>query len=235
MPPLARPSATRRTHAALAVAVAAGLLVVAPPQVHAQGFDDATFLALQLGGQDGQIRLDEELAGAIAAELALIRAQVPAVAAIHVLHDWVPGELMVRMTDEALAELEAGTFTGFDDLFAEYPVVGLHFFDFIPWVHITFFEPLHAPNLVPLVLAVDGVTIAEPNYTLGDGDDITIAELGHYTFKHGWGDCLAGCIYNHYWEIQIQDGVATVVQEWGDDVPVAVQARSLSAVKALYR
>ncbi len=229
----------QRTHAwsgnltvGLGLAIAA--LALAAP-AGAQALDDATILALELEGPEGVIRADPDLVAAIDAELALIRAQLPQLAAIHVLPSWVPGELMVRMTDEALAELQAGTFTGFDALFAEYPVVDLHFFTFIPWVHITFAEPLHPLNLAPLVLAVDGVTAAEPNGVAGDGPDITIAALGSYTFRYGWGDCPAGCMYSHYWQVAITDGVATVVAEWGDDLPVAVEATSWSALKAGYR
>lgn len=68
---------------------------------------------------------DPDIIAGIDGELSLIRAQIPQLADIHVFPDWVPGELMVRMTSEALAELRAGTFTGFDVLFDLYPVADL--------------------------------------------------------------------------------------------------------------
>ena len=213
--------------------VASSLL--AAPAALAQDIDDATVLALEYDGPSGIIRVDPDRVTAIDTELALIRSQHPILTELHVMPDWVPGSLMVGMTDEALAELDAGTFTGFDDLFAEYPVANIHIFTIIPWAVITFVEPLHSPNLMPLFLVVDGVTSAETNDVGGDGDDITLHEPGWYTFKHGWGDCPAGCLHNHYWEILIEGGTATVVQEWGDDVPVVAAGVSWSAVKDLYR
>lgn len=215
--------------------LAVGLIMATAAPVAAQPYDDATILALELDGPNGVIIPDPNLIAAIDAELSLIRAQIAQVADIHVFPDWAPGELMVRMTSEALAELQAGTFTGFDELFALYPVADLHFFTIIPWVLITFEDPLHPVNLAPLFLAVDGVTYTEANYTGGDGDDITIQALGSYVFKHGWGDCPSGCTFNHYWQVEINDGVATVVDEWGDDIPVSVQATTWSELKAGYR
>jgi len=226
---------SRRSTSIVLLAAAVCLMTATARQAAAQFPDDATVLALEFDGPSGIIRPDPVLVAAIDAELALIRSQHPVLAEIHVFPAWMPGELLVRMTDEALAALEAGTFTGFDALFAEYPVANLHIFSVIPWVHITFVEALHAPNLVPLFLAVDGVTYAEPSFVVGDGSDITLHELGSYTFKYGWGDCMSGCINNHYWEIRIEDGIAIIVQEWGDDLPVRVEGVSWSQVRDLYR
>jgi len=130
--------------------LAVGLIMATAAPVAAQPYDDATILALELDGPNGVIIPDPNLIAAIDAELSLIRAQIAQVADIHVFPDWAPGELMVRMTSEALAELQAGTFTGFDELFALYPVADLHFFTIIPWVLITFEDPLHPVNLAPL-------------------------------------------------------------------------------------
>ena len=225
----------RRGRSIVVLAAAVCLISVTAPPAAAQPYDDATVLALEYEGPSGIIRVDPVLVATIDAELTLIRTQHPALTDIHVFPDWVPGSLMVGMTDAAIAELEAGTFTGFDDLFAEYPVADLYFYTLIPWVAITFVEPLHGPNLIPLFLAVDGVTNAAPNHTIGDGDDITLHELGWYTFKHGWGDCPAGCLYSHYWEIRIEGGTAIIVQEWGDDMPVITERLSWSDVKARFR
>lgn len=201
----------------------------------AQGdIDDATVLALELDGPGGIIRVEPTTLAAIDAELALIRAQLPQLGGIHVHPAWVPGEVIVLPTDEAMAAIQAGTFTGFDDLFAEYPLAEMRLL-IDTYLVLEFVEPLHPVNLAALIGAIDGVIWAEPNGVGGDGDDITIEALGWYVFKRGWGDCPAGCINNHYWDVRVQDGVATIVEEWGDDLPVRTEARSWSDVKTRWR
>lgn len=213
--------------------LAVSLIMTTMAPAAAQSYDDATILALELDGPNGVIIPDPELVVAIDAELSLIRAQITQLAAIHVFPDWIPGELMVRMTSEAIAAFRDGTFTGFDELFTLYPVADLHFYTIIPWVTITFEDPLHPVNLAPLFLAVDGVTNVDINETYGDGDDITVEALGSYVFKHGWGDCQSGCLYNHYWQVEVIDGTATVVAEWGDGAPVSVVPSDLAPGLAL--
>jgi hypothetical protein len=210
------------------------LLIALAPSAMAQ-VDDATVLALELDGPGGIIRVDPDLVAAIDGELALTRGQLPNLAGIHVHPSWMPGEIIVGMTEAAFAAFLDGTFTGFDDLLAAYPLAGFTPFSFIEAVHMVFVEPLHPENLALLFAAIDGVTYAEPNHVGGDGDDITIEALGSYVFKRGWGDCPSGCIYNHYWRVEIQDGTAVIVEEWGDELPVAVQAASWSALKARMR
>ena len=208
-----------RCHRPLLAAFLAALCLTCPAL--AQDFDGATYLALEFDGPSGIIRADPARVAAIDAELSLIREQYPLLSSIDVFPGFIPGSLIVSMTDEALSELEAGTFTGFDEIFEEYPVASIHIFTLLPAASIRFEEPLHSPNMLPLFLAVEGVTDAQANGAIGDGHDIILHDMGWYTFKYGWGDCPSGCMYEHYWEIQIQDGAAVVLQEWGDDMPVA--------------
>jgi hypothetical protein len=39
--------------------------------------------------------------------------------------------------------------------------------------------------------------------------------VGSYTFKHGWGDCGAGCQLTRYWDFTVTEGVVQLVNEYG--------------------
>ena len=194
---------------------------------------DAIVLALEADGPGGVIRADPALVADIEADLASIRTQQPDLADIHVLPTWVPGRIAVKLTPAAYAAVEAGTYTGFDALFALYPPDEMTTWPEAQWVTIGFVEPLHSGNLAGLFAELDDVLIAEADGIGGDGDDIIRHDASWYTFKHGWGDCPAGCILNHYWDVHLQGDTAVVEDEWGDTVQTT--SSTWSRLKASYR
>lgn len=66
---------------------------------------------------------------------------------------------------------------------------------------------------------ISGITYAEPNGFLGDGNNIT-ANINQdkivITYSYGWGDCPSGCIARHYWEYYVMpDGSVVLNREYG--------------------
>jgi hypothetical protein len=62
----------------------------------------------------------------------------------------------------------------------------------------------------------------QPNIVFGGSDQITFEQIGagkRYTFSHGWGDCPAGCIHRHSWEITVLPGGQLRLREYGEPVP----------------
>ncbi len=63
--------------------------------------------------------------------------------------------------------------------------------------------------------ALTEVAQAEPNAYVGDGDDIILKPRGAkllFIFKRGWGDCLAGCIHNHYYYFEVDTAAGTITK-----------------------
>jgi hypothetical protein len=151
----------------------------------------------------------------IGAELAAIRQYDGYFASIHVLPDWQPGELVVALTPDAWVLFLAGQYHGLDALNAQYGPVQVEIYGAFA-LHLTFSRAYHPVLLGGIYSAADGVQYAEPRILYGDGNDIVAPALGSYTFKHGWGDCIAGCAFRHYWDFTVTDGVAQLVSEHGD-------------------
>jgi len=172
---------------------------------------EAALLALQLSGA---LLPPPFLYEQIRSDLAAIRQAYPAMTSIHPRPPWMPGEFLVGLTAEAWEQFISGEYHGLDDLNAQYGPV-----EMIPgvlnWLKLQFEQQYNPEYLAPLYAAADGVEYAEPNYIIGDGNNIQVA-LPYYTFRMGWGDCMAGCIHRHYWVYYVDGGSATLVNEYGD-------------------
>lgn len=214
-----------------AVAVAVIALAIAGP-LFAQypSCDDATVLGLELSGE---LVAPADVVSQIAQDLAIVRGAYPVVAAITVLRDWMPGALLVGLTDPAWAQYLAGTFTALDAVNDQYGMTIIGQIPSIKTLKLASQECSNPTVMVDAYWARPEVMYVEPNYNLNDGDDITCTALGWYTFKHGWGDCAVGCAFSHYWHFRVIDNVATLVSESGDEV--SDEARTFGAVKALFR
>lgn len=84
-------------------------------------------------------------------------------------------------------------------------------------------RPLNLLALRNLFKKIDGVIDAAPDGLIGDGNDI-VFRYGRsnriFTFKLGWGDCLAGCMHSHYWEVAVTvDEKVRLINEYGDPLP----------------
>jgi hypothetical protein len=163
---------------------------------------EAEYLSLEVSGE---LRPPVSLADQIEADLAAIRRVHPDLSDIRALPFWMPGELLVGLTPSAYSEFEAGTFTGFDSLYAELGTPRAQTHDTGQWVHFQFGQVYHAARLAELFRPVGGVRHAEPNGIIGDGNDIVARANRTYTLSRGFGDCPAGCIYRESFDFTVTD------------------------------
>jgi hypothetical protein len=197
--------------AVLVSAFLATASVASPP-----AYTDADVLGLEVSGSlvaPGSTVLQ------ISQDLDAIRAAYPAlwdgVAGIHVFPTWYPGVILVQLTPEAWTDYENGVFEEFNNLNAQYGPVTIS--SVAPrWLMLEFTSLYHASILASTYAQVVGIEQAKPNNIAGDGDDITSSQVGTYTFKRGWGDCPAGCMYQHFWEFEVTNGIVTLLDEYGD-------------------
>jgi hypothetical protein len=178
------------------------------PTVLAQRVDlqnprtEAEYLSLEISGQ---LRPPVPLADQIQSDLAAIRSAHPDLADIHVLPSWLPGELLVGLTPSAYSEFKAGTFHGFDSLYAELGTPQSRTHDFSQWVHLQFGQMYHGVRLSQLFQPVSGVKYSDPNGLFGDGNDIVARADRTYTLSRGFGDCPAGCIDRESFDFTVTD------------------------------
>jgi hypothetical protein len=187
----------------------AGLIcLVIPPIAFAQRVDlgdsrvEAEYLSLEISGE---LRPPVALADQIQDDLAAIRLARPDLANIHVFPSWIPGDLTVGFTPAAFSEFKAGTFNGFDSLYAELGTPQSRTLDSLKIAFLNFNQMYHGARLAQLFQPVDGVRYAEPNFAIGDGDDIVARANRTYTLSRGYGDCPAGCIYRESWDFTVTD------------------------------
>ncbi len=178
---------------------------------------DADILGLEISGS---LLAPAAMVSQISQDLAAIHTAFPGwvdgVDGIHVKPDWAPGEILVQMTAPAWADYQGGVFTAFNDLNAQYGPVTITPVA-LPYTLRLQFPALYHPVVLSSTYAqVAGITFAEPNYSYGDGSDITSSQVGRYLFKRGWGDCLSGCTYKHFWDFQVTDGTVTLLNEYGN-------------------
>lgn len=212
---------------AFRITLAIVLITISTTLVNAQTIDDALIIAYELSPD---LLPAEELRAEIAADLAAIRSAYPAVAEVTARPRFVPGEILVGLTPSAWAELQAGTYQGFDALNAEYGATDVEVHS--SFALIVFDTPYNARLLAPIYEELEDVLYAQPNSYIGDGNDITSDAVGRYTFRRAWGDCPAGCTAQHLWMFEVTGGVALLVGESG--APVDIEKASWGKVKDLF-
>ncbi|MCC6493373.1 MAG: hypothetical protein IT424_10150 [Pirellulales bacterium] len=185
-----------------------------------QGFDlsnpriEAEYLAVE---STRVLTPPAELADQIQADLAEIRSTHPEVSSIRVYPDWMPGEVLVGLTDDALSMYRAGSFHAFDNVFAAHGTPQTRLLGSptrpLPVVHMQFNRVYHGELLADLFDDIEGVRYSEPNYAIGDGNDIEILGDRLYDLSKGFGDCPAGCIYRQHWRFGVNhDGQLALIQ-----------------------
>ncbi|MBN2031417.1 hypothetical protein JW824_14380 [bacterium] len=84
--------------------------------------------------------------------------------------------------------------------------------------------PLNLFALSELFEEIEGVRFSEPLMWMGGSKDIQAIILNggiQYIFCIGWGDCMAGCMYSHYWEYIVYPYSAVqFIKEYGDPLNV---------------
>ncbi len=186
---------------------------------------DAIILALRAADSPF---LSANAAAAFDADLKTIREKVPAIVDIRARVNSRPKELMVQVDSSTpwLATWKSGDLSTGDSavdavlkkydaqsvaLLADYSSTsgGAAFI-------ITFGQTLSIPLMKDEVKETSAHFVAsEENQTIGDGDNIIAepSDTKKYTFSRGWGDCPAGCINRHSWEVTLAaDGNVTVTE-----------------------
>lgn len=163
---------------------------------------EAEYLSLEISGE---LRPPVALADQIEADLAAIRRKHPDLADIHVFPSWLPGEVLVGLTPPAYSEFQAGTFDGFDSLYAELGTPHTQAHDSGQWVHFQFGQVYHSERIAEQFRLFSGVRHAGPNFLIGDGNDIVARANRTYTLSRGYGDCPAGCIYRESFDFTVTD------------------------------
>lgn len=79
------------------------------------------------------------------------------------------------------------------------------------WVTLKSKIDLNTLALSNRLRTIAGIIYADPNWVIGDGNDITLNTENRddmFIFSLKWGDCPAGCIYSHSWHISVSEGYA---------------------------
>ena len=195
--------------------------------------ESAVILALELSPE---LLPPPGLVAALREDLAAINTYDGFFAQFRAVPSRVPGYILVGLTDSAWSEYLAGQYHGLDALNQQYGPVHIVVRSFIKTFSLDFDQPYNPPALASLYAGATGVRYVEPNYMMGDpSTDIASTMLGRYLYTQGWGDCPSGCMYHHYWELQVTGGTVTLLRSWGDDVPVVTRPTSWGRLKATYR
>jgi hypothetical protein len=178
---------------------------------------DAELLALEISRQ---LLPPSSLYEQIHSDLTSIRAAYPAIASIHHQPLWIPGELVGKLTAEAMAQFKKGDYHGLDALSAQYGPIKIIPLDNDPkdtlnFVTFKFSRWCNPECLTRLISAADGVWYAHSKWISDEGNRIEVSD-SQYTFSVGWGNCSLVCSYRHYWVFSVVDGLAQLVTEHGD-------------------
>jgi hypothetical protein len=214
----------------------AGILLVAAwtasPTAAAQ-VTEAEILALEYSGE---LLPPAALTAQIESDLSLIRSAKPVLEKIDVFPRWAAGEILLRLTEEAAERFDAGEHEEHNALNAKYGLSESRRFLGSPTYHFRFDLPYHPDLLSGVYDELADVEYAEPNYTCCDGPDIEYKGDRTYIFVYAWGDCMAGCLNEHVWEVQVSDGSVVILQETGDPLPSFLPAgpESWGALKSRF-
>ena len=188
--------------------------------------EDAVILTLR--AQEG-IKLDTALAAAIDSGLIAAWQSYDSLMLIGARASYVMSELVVKTTAAWSQPWRKGQLlTGepyIDSLGTVYELAGV---DTLPQNEflLEFAHPLEMRRLDTLYRRQSGIQWAEPDYYMGDGDDIAFLrkrDTMSFVFSRGWGDCPAGCLHRFYWYVSVAYShdslVAQLEEERSSDAP----------------
>ena len=167
----------------------------------AQISEDAVIITLR---EQSSVFLDSAFALKIDSALKIIRGKIDTLKNIHTLFDYEVNSLVILTSaDWSKKWFEGSLLTGqryIDSLNTYYNLVKVDtpLFSSSNLFKLTYAQPLRIPVLAGLFKANPDIIIAEPNYRIGDGDDIELVNkdsLWDFAFSRGSGDCPAGCTY----------------------------------------
>ena len=123
---------------------------------------------------------------------------------------WAPGILQVGLTDQAVSDYRAGTYTDLDELNRLFQLdrINENSLDRSGWLTLHFRGCLHPARLEEFYSNVGSIEGTSIWWFCCDGDRIYpwyANDKLTYLFREGWGDCPAGCIYSRYWYFRTSD------------------------------
>lgn len=184
--------------------------------------DDALTVAFDLSDE---MIPDPGLVEAIRADLVACRVAVPFLVNVTAAEEWVPGSILIGFSSSSTyTAAKNGENEVLNDLIDEYGPVTVNWLDSLEYATIRCETGWNSELLAAEFAVVPGTFVVEPDrYPLPDeGDDVLTDEVGTYTFRHGWQCDPWLCFFSHYWVLVISDGVAVLVDEYGDALtPVA--------------
>jgi len=117
---------------------------------------------------------------------------------------WLPGCVLVKLDPGTSQLVVNGQYHAWDELNRQCRLseISLKLIN-MNWLVLNFKGQLHPRRLAELYKTLPGVLNAQPNFT-GAGSSWIYPSWRAgsqltYLFRHGWGDCPAGCFYNEFW------------------------------------
>lgn len=141
---------------------------------------------------------------------------------------WITSQVAVKFTDDARDRFLAREPNDVDSLNVVFHATHLDTFRLKGtsyWTLIDFAGRQHPERLGEAYEAQDDVVWGEPNGWIGDWSNVYPWRKGDgmtYLFRHGSGDCPAGCIDNIFWYFRRANGVTEYVGTfdwWADPEP----------------
>jgi hypothetical protein len=158
---------------------------------------EAEHLAMHL---TEQLRAPDQEYDRIIRDLALIRVEYPILADVVDRPAYDRDELVVDLDPEQ-------PWTGYDETNLYYQVIDEEIKPSGRRV-LTYCDNGNAYVLESVYETLPEVNYAEPNYTIGDGDQVTVTVQGttyRYVMVEGWNDCLSECICNRAWTLDVDE------------------------------
>jgi hypothetical protein len=133
---------------------------------------------------------------------------IPALTRTYFVAPWVPGELLLILTEDAWAALRRGEYHDLDSLNAYYRAtkVDTSLIPSFRLMIVQFEGRLHPERLAEAYAKVPSLERADPNGQWNNTSDVYPWLAGDgmtFLFREGWGDCPSGCIYNQFWYFRV--------------------------------
>ncbi len=100
---------------------------------------------------------------------------------------------------------------------------------------LTFRRAINASTLDAVLAPYPEIDVNGETFIRPQGSEVwfefdELGETTEVTLRFGWGDCFVECLGQHWWRIiSHSDGSATLVEEWGDEIPAEVAAANRDA------
>jgi hypothetical protein len=155
----------------------------------------------------------------VVGELAGIRQVHDEVAQLVARPSWIPENILMGFDKQGAAAVRRGFYDAWDALNMLFGLAEIEIFD--EFVALTFEGRFYGPLVAEEYARLPNVRYAEPNFTVGDGNDVCLeidGDTHSFVFVQGDGDCLAGCIEHAYWGFAVDAaGQITVLGTWIED------------------